>query len=89
LFGFSLLYGFTGQTNIYAIAEILPGALNNMPIPVLTAMVLIVVGLGFKIGAVPFHFWTPDMYEGAPTPVTAYVSVASKAANLGREQRQQ
>jgi NADH-quinone oxidoreductase subunit N len=45
-------------------------------------MVLIVVGFGFKIGAVPFHFWTPDMYEGAPTPVTAYVSVASKAASF-------
>jgi len=49
---------------------------------VLTAMVLIVVGFGFKISAVPFHFWTPDMYEGAPTPVTAYVSVASKAASF-------
>jgi NADH-quinone oxidoreductase subunit N len=45
-------------------------------------MVLVVVGFGFKIGAVPFHFWTPDMYEGAPTPVTAYVSVASKAASF-------
>jgi NADH-quinone oxidoreductase subunit N len=82
LFGLSLLYGFTGQTNIYAIAELLPGAIGSAPIPVLTAMVLIVVGFGFKIGAVPFHFWTPDMYEGAPTPVTAYVSVASKAASF-------
>src|SRR5690606_21658736 len=82
LFGLSLLYGFTGQTNIYAIAEILPNAIGIQPGPVLTAMVLIVVGFGFKISAVPFHFWTPDMYEGAPTPVTAYVSVASKAASF-------
>ncbi len=82
LFGFSILYGFTGQTNIYAIAGQLSEVLGTMPIPALTAMVLIVVGFGFKIGAVPFHFWTPDMYEGAPTPVTAYVSVASKAASF-------
>lgn len=82
LFGLSILYGFTGQTNIYAIAEILGDALATAPIPVLTSMLLIVVGFGFKIGAVPFHFWTPDMYEGAPTPVTAFVSVASKAASF-------
>lgn len=82
LFGFSILYGFTGQTNIYAIAGQISAALGSAPIPVLTAMVLIIVGFGFKIGAVPFHFWTPDMYEGAPTPVTAYVSVASKAASF-------
>lgn len=82
LFGLSILYGFTGQTNIYAIADHLAQTLSNAPIPVLTAMVLVVVGFGFKIGAVPFHFWTPDMYEGAPTPVTAFVSVASKAASF-------
>ncbi len=82
LFGFSILYGFTGQTNIYIIAEQLGTALNDAPVPVLTAMVLVVAGFGFKIGAAPFHFWTPDMYEGAPTPVTAYVSVASKAASI-------
>ncbi|MAS32774.1 MAG: NADH-quinone oxidoreductase subunit N [Anaerolineaceae bacterium] len=82
LFGLSLLYGFTGQTNIYAIADQLGAAVNSAPIPVLMAMVLIVAGFGFKIGAAPFHFWTPDMYEGAPTPVTAYVSVASKAASF-------
>ncbi len=82
LFGFSILYGFTGQTNLYAIAAQLGVALSTAPIPVLTAMVLVVVGFGFKIGAVPFHFWTPDMYEGAPTPVVAFVSVASKAASF-------
>jgi NADH-quinone oxidoreductase subunit N len=82
LFGLSLLYGFTGQTNIYAIASQLDAALSGAPVPVLAAMVLIVAGFGFKISAVPFHFWTPDMYEGAPTPVVAFVSVASKAASF-------
>ncbi|MBZ0299287.1 MAG: NADH-quinone oxidoreductase subunit N [Anaerolineae bacterium] len=82
LFGFSILYGFSGQTNLYAIADQLSVGLGSTPIPVLVAMVLVVVGFGFKIGAVPFHFWTPDMYEGAPTPVTAFVSVASKAASF-------
>ena len=82
LFGLSILYGFTGQTSIYGIAGQLSQVLSSAPIPVLTAMLLIIVGFGFKIGAVPFHFWTPDMYEGAPTPVTAFVSVASKAASF-------
>jgi NADH-quinone oxidoreductase subunit N len=83
LYGFSLLYGFTGQTNIYTIAEFLSSAtFDGNPIPVLVSVVLVVVGFGFKISAVPFHFWTPDVYEGAPTPVTAFVSVASKAASF-------
>jgi len=83
LYGLSLLYGFTGQTNIYALADFLTSpAFGENPVPVLGAMVLILVGFGFKISAVPFHFWTPDVYEGAPTPVTAYVSVASKAASF-------
>ncbi|GIL09372.1 MAG: NADH-quinone oxidoreductase subunit N [Chloroflexota bacterium] len=83
LFGLSLLYGFTGQTNLYLLAEYLGGpAFANSPVPVLAAMALVMVGFGFKISAVPFHFWTPDMYEGAPTPVTAFVSVASKAASF-------
>lgn len=79
LYGFSLLYGFTGQTNFSAVAaglELVEGT------AVLVAMVLVLVGLGFKIAAVPFHFWTPDVYEGAPTPITGYISVASKAAGF-------
>lgn len=83
LYGFSLLFGFTGQTNIYQIAQYLNSEVFfNNPVPVLVSIVLIVVGFGFKISAVPFHFWTPDVYEGAPTPVTAFVSVASKAASF-------
>lgn len=83
LYGFSLLYGLSGATNLYAIAEYLgsPGFGDNA-VPLLVSMVLVVVGFGFKISAVPFHFWTPDVYEGAPTPVTAFVSVASKAASV-------
>jgi NADH-quinone oxidoreductase subunit N len=83
LFGLSLLYGFTGQTNLYLIADYI-GSSAFIPnaIPVLGAMVLIIVGFGFKISAAPFHFWTPDVYEGAPTPVTAFISVASKAASF-------
>lgn len=83
LYGLSLLYGFTAQTNLYGIAEYLgSSAFTGSPVPVLVAMVLIFTGFGFKISAVPFHFWTPDVYEGAPTPVTAFVSVASKAASF-------
>jgi NADH-quinone oxidoreductase subunit N len=81
LYGLSLLYGFTGQTNLYEIGRILSeGALTDPPI--ILALLLVLVGFGFKISIVPFHFWTPDVYEGAPTPMTAYVSVASKAASF-------
>jgi NADH-quinone oxidoreductase subunit N len=79
LYGLSLLYGFTGQTNYAAVAA----GLNTVDgPPVLVAIILIAVGFGFKVAAVPFHFWTPDVYEGAPTPITGYISVASKAAGF-------
>lgn len=83
LYGLTLLYGFTGQTNLYLIAEYLqsPAFAQNL-IPVLIAMGIILVGFGFKISAAPFHFWTPDVYEGAPTPVTSFLSVASKSASF-------
>ncbi len=81
LYGFSLLYGFTGQTNLYLLAASLTGA--GTPVAaVALALVLLLVGFGFKVAAVPFHFWTPDVYEGAPTPITAFVSTASKAAGF-------
>ncbi|MBP7690387.1 MAG: NADH-quinone oxidoreductase subunit N [Anaerolineales bacterium] len=79
LYGFSLLYGFTGQTNLYTLAVALIGApLEAMVL----ALLLVLVGFGFKVSAVPFHFWAPDVYEGAPTPVTAFLAVASKAAGF-------
>jgi len=82
LFGFSLLYGFTGTTNLAGIADAMRAGLDEGLVAVMTALVMVVVGFGFKISAVPFHFWTPDVYEGAPTPVTAFVSVSSKAASF-------
>lgn len=79
LYGFSILYGLTGETSLYAIAD----RLRTAPQPALIlAGVLALAGLGFKISMVPFHQWTPDVYEGAPTPVAAYLSVASKAAGV-------
>jgi NADH-quinone oxidoreductase subunit N len=81
VYGFSLLYGFTGQTNLYVLsAALLAG---NVPlVAVLVALLFVMVGFGFKVSAVPFHFWSPDVYEGAPTPITAFISVASKAAGF-------
>jgi NADH-quinone oxidoreductase subunit N len=83
LYGMSLLYGITGQTNIYIIGGSLFGALPpEVNAVVLLAAGMTIVGFGFKIAAVPFHFWTPDVYEGSPTPFTAFVSTASKAAGF-------
>src|SRR5512138_668635 len=81
LYGFSLLFGFAGTTNIYALAA----ALKAGQIPtlgVLGIIFLILVGLGFKVSIVPFHFWAPDVYEGSPTPVAGFLSTASKAAGF-------
>ena len=81
LYGFSLLYGFAGTTNIYAIAEGV--RLGGLPVATLVgSLMLVLVGFGFKISAVPLHFWAPDVYEGAPTPVTGFLSTASKAAGF-------
>ncbi len=83
LYGLSLLYGFSGMTNLYDLAAFFTSpAFSTNAVPVLVAIALIVVGFGFKISAAPFHFWTPDVYEGAPTPVVAFLSVASKAASF-------
>ena len=81
LYGFSMLYGLTGQTNLYALAGQLAEGAFSMPL-MLAVGSLILVGFGFKIAAVPFHFWTPDVYQGAPTPVSAFISTASKAAGF-------
>jgi NADH-quinone oxidoreductase subunit N len=81
LYGFSLLYGVAGTTELPAISSAVAERGANDPFVVL-AVVTIVAGLLFKISAVPFHMWTPDAYDGAPTPVTAYLSVASKVASF-------
>lgn len=80
LYGFSLLFGMTGTTQIYEISQVLPYAVPG--IGGLLIIFLILVGLGFKISAFPFHFWAPDVYQGAPTPVAGFLSTASKAAGF-------
>jgi NADH-quinone oxidoreductase subunit N len=81
LYGFSLLYGISGSTKLHDITAAVAVRGAGDPI-VFMAIVTTAVGLLFKIAAVPFHMWAPDAYEGAPTPVTAYLSVASKAASF-------
>ncbi len=81
LYGFSLLYGFTGETGLAAIAEAVRGGAMS-PWLTLGVLALILVGFGFKVSAVPFHFWAPDVYQGAPTPVAGFLSTASKAAGF-------
>ena len=78
LYGCSLIYGFTGSTNFDLIAN----QLNKENTGAVFAMVFILVGLAFKVSAVPFHMWTPDVYEGAPTSITSYFAVVPKVAGL-------
>ncbi|HUL44915.1 MAG TPA: NADH-quinone oxidoreductase subunit N [Bacteroidota bacterium] len=81
LYGISIVYGLTGALDIYGINHAL--ATGDISIvPLVVAGILIVAGFGYKISAVPFHFWTPDVYEGAPITITAFLSVASKAAGF-------
>jgi NADH-quinone oxidoreductase subunit N len=82
LYGISLVYGFAGATGFTAIHDVL-AAQEERSLGVLLGLVFILAGLAFKISAVPFHMWTPDVYEGAPTPVAAFFSAAPKAAALG------
>ena len=80
LYGMSLLYGLSGSTSLRTIATSLAG--HERALPLVLAVILVVAGVGFKIAAVPFHMWAPDVYEGAPTPITAFLSVGSKAASF-------
>ena len=79
LYGISLLYGFTGTTDFAGNAKVLGGEMN---IGLIFGIVFVLAGLGFKISAVPFHMWTPDVYEGAPTPVTTFFATAPKVAAM-------
>jgi len=81
LYGVSLVYGFAGTTNFEVLANIFV-ADENASIGVIVGIVFIAAGLAFKVSAVPFHMWTPDVYEGAPTPVTAFFAVAPKIAAM-------
>jgi NADH-quinone oxidoreductase subunit N len=80
LYGMSLMYGLTGSTNLRVIATALAGQESDPRL--VLAVILVVSGMGFKIAAVPFHMWAPDVYEGAPTPITGLLSVGSKAASF-------
>jgi NADH-quinone oxidoreductase subunit N len=81
LYGFSLVFGFSGTTDVYQLAEMYKvGELS--PLTAFAVLALILVGIGFKVSIVPFHFWAPDVYEGAPTPIAGFLSTASKAAGF-------
>ncbi len=81
IYGITWIFGVTGETNLARITSVI-GAGNVEQTPLLFGMALVLVALGFKIAAVPFQIWVPDVYQGAPTPVTAYLSVGSKAAGF-------
>jgi NADH-quinone oxidoreductase subunit N len=81
LYGFSLIFGFAGTTNLYQLSAMLTaGSLS--PLLAFGLVVLVLVGIGFKLAVVPFQFWAPDVYEGSPTPVAGFLSTASKAAGF-------
>ncbi|ATG47415.1 NADH-quinone oxidoreductase subunit NuoN [Celeribacter ethanolicus] len=80
LYGSSLIYGFSGTTSFAGIVTVVQG---NVPLGVLFGLIFVMTGLAFKVSAVPFHMWTPDVYEGAPTPTTAFFATAPKLAAMG------
>jgi NADH-quinone oxidoreductase subunit N len=82
LFGMSWFYGATGSTDLASIAVALQGAESSLRPLLLPALVMLLAGFAFKVGGVPFHQWAPDVYEGAPTPVTAFISVGPKLAGF-------
>ena len=82
LYGASLIYGFTGATSFTAIAHVAAQADAAQNIGLIIGLVFLLVGIAFKVSAVPFHMWTPDVYEGAPTPVTAFFASAPKVAAM-------
>lgn len=82
LYGASLIYGFTGSTNFQLIAGAAKAAGGQASVGLTIGLVFLLVGIAFKISAVPFHMWTPDVYEGAPTPITAFFAAAPKMAAM-------
>jgi len=79
LFGLSYIYGLTGSTNYFLIQQAIATMDASANTALFMAMIMVLAGFGYKISSVPFHFWTPDVYEGAPTTITAYLSIAPKA----------
>lgn len=82
LYGISFLYGVSGSFNFVAVGDAIHSAGSNAHFAVLLGLVFVIAGMAFKVSLAPFHMWTPDAYEGAPTPITAYMSVAPKVAGL-------
>jgi len=82
LYGIALVYGATGSTQFAQIASYLAGNVPANTGVLLAGMALLIVGLGFKVAAVPFHFWTPDVYQGSPTPFTGFMAAVAKAAGF-------
>lgn len=82
LYGFALLYGLTGTTDLASMTTQIGENITTGNLLAVVAIVLVIAGFGFKISAVPFHMWAPDIYEGSPTPATAFFSVGSKAAGF-------
>ncbi len=80
LYGISLIYGFTGTMDFAGVAHVIRS--GGVPVGLVFGLVFMIAGLVFKISAVPFHMWTPDVYEGSPTPITAYLATASKVASF-------
>jgi NADH-quinone oxidoreductase subunit N len=80
LYGISMIYGFTGTMDFVGVAHVIKASGTN--IGLIFGIVFLLAGLAFKISAVPFHMWTPDVYEGSPTPITAFLATASKVASL-------
>ena len=81
LYGCSLIYGFTGTTNFEEIRLSLI-SINHLSLGIIFGLVFVLVGLAFKVSAVPFHMWTPDVYEGAPTSITAFFAIVPKIAGI-------
>ncbi len=87
LYGISIFYGITGTLNINQLAEVVGLKIEQYPVPMAFALTFIVVGLAFKLGAVPFHMWLPDVYQGAPTSVTLLIGTAPKIAGFAMAMR--
>lgn len=87
LYGISIFYGVTGTLNIDQFAQVVNDKMSENPIPLAFAMTFIVVGLSFKMGAVPFHMWLPDVYQGSPTSVTLFIGTAPKIAGFAMAMR--
>lgn len=83
LYGVSLLYGFSGTTNFDTLASIIQeGATSSLPLGLVVGLVFIIASLAFKVSVVPFHMWTPDVYQGCPTPITAFIAATPKVAAM-------